>query len=228
MNRSAKNLRKLNNALDELVTEENQKAYTDIVCYLRGSMLSEYDQELVRRDLLEMILSAQERGDSLQAVIGGDYKAFCDEVIASIPPRSKTQKTVEILDTVCLCLSILFSICLIISKDMAFLLRDAFTGQPLDFTISVSFGALISMAAILAAAWFIVQYIARNAFEESASSRKARMIRGALFGAAACAVVFLAAWLGSRTAFSVNLFAGLAFAAALFLAHLGLERVAVE
>ena len=81
MYQKRKELNRENNTLDKQIFAENQGVFTDMICYLRGSSLSAYDQERVRRDLTEMVLDAQERGDTLSDVIGGDYKAFCDEII---------------------------------------------------------------------------------------------------------------------------------------------------
>ena len=63
MNKKARKLNKENNRLDELIKEENQEIFTNMICYLRGSDLSDYNIEVVRNDLTEMVLSAQERGE---------------------------------------------------------------------------------------------------------------------------------------------------------------------
>lgn len=44
-----------------------------MICYIRCADISDYNQELVRRDLIEMVLSAQKRGESLNNLIGGDF-----------------------------------------------------------------------------------------------------------------------------------------------------------
>ncbi|XOQ43919.1 MAG: hypothetical protein ACFWTN_05640 [Clostridium sp.] len=78
MNKQVKQLKRLNNKLEEQLNEKNREAYTDIICYLRVANISEYNQEIIRQDLLEMVLSAQERGENIQTVIGEDYRTFCD------------------------------------------------------------------------------------------------------------------------------------------------------
>lgn len=69
MNRQTRELNKINNELDKQLNAENENVMTDIVCYLRGANISEYNQELIRQDLLEMFLSAQKRGENIQKVI---------------------------------------------------------------------------------------------------------------------------------------------------------------
>jgi len=80
MNKQIRELNRINNNLDGLLYSENNPAMTDIICYLRGANISKYNQEIIRQDLLEMVLSAQERNENIQTVIGTDYKNFCDEI----------------------------------------------------------------------------------------------------------------------------------------------------
>ena len=44
------------------LTPENQKILVDIVAYLRGSSASTYQQELVHRDILDMLQEGEARG----------------------------------------------------------------------------------------------------------------------------------------------------------------------
>ena len=95
MNKQTRELNRINNDLDKLLYLENNSAMTDIICYLRGANISEYNQEIIRQDLLEMVLSAQERNENIQTVIGTDYKTFCDDIIATFPPKSLKEKIIE-------------------------------------------------------------------------------------------------------------------------------------
>lgn len=54
----SKALLKQNNQREKELTKENNQVLTDMVVYLRGSDLSDYNQELVRADLIEMVLDA--------------------------------------------------------------------------------------------------------------------------------------------------------------------------
>ena len=58
---------------------------TDVVVYLRGQDLSRLAQEEIRRDILEMVLAGEARGQTMQQVIGLDYRTFCDEIVAAVP-----------------------------------------------------------------------------------------------------------------------------------------------
>ena len=76
-----KRLLRENNAFEKQLNPEFNAVLTDMVVYLRSAPVSEYNQELVRRDLGQMFLDAQRRGDSPADVIGEDYRQFCDQVL---------------------------------------------------------------------------------------------------------------------------------------------------
>lgn len=218
MNRKTKELNRLNNELDSKINDGNQEVFTDIICYLRGSAISDYDQELVRQDLLEMILSAQERGEDIETVIGEDYKEFCDSIIASLPKKTLKQRTVSFLDIACWCLAILGAINIVMSRDTINIIRNLVSGQAVDFHISVSAGTVISIGVVLAAAVLIVEYIVKNPFKKD-GAKKGAAAKG--FAAGACIMSFflLIAYLGSRTLFTVNLFAAIVIVLGLYAAH---------
>jgi len=78
-----------------------------MICYLRSSNISNYDLEIVRQDLLEMVLSAQKRGENIQSVISGEYKSFCDDIITNLPSKTIKQKIIDYCNIVCCGLSVL-------------------------------------------------------------------------------------------------------------------------
>ena len=71
MNRATKQLLEENNRRGKQLTPENQKVLVDIVAYLRGSSASTYQQELVHRDILDMLQEGEARGQTAAEVIGG-------------------------------------------------------------------------------------------------------------------------------------------------------------
>ena len=95
MYRDAKKLLKKNNQSEKQIFKENDEIYTNMIVYLRGADISEYHQEKVREDLIEMIVSGQERGDDIQTVMGENYKEICDEIIAEMPKKTKKEKVME-------------------------------------------------------------------------------------------------------------------------------------
>ena len=96
MKKSVKNLMRENENLEkEIHNEDSIKALTDIVVYLRGSRISMLDQEKVRKDIVEMLIDGEKRGQDIREIIGDDFKEFCDNVISEIPKKSNLQVMIE-------------------------------------------------------------------------------------------------------------------------------------
>lgn len=225
-----KKLNQLNNELDKKLTKENNTIMTDMVCYIRAARLSTINQELIRQDLLEMALSAQERGELFSTVVGDEYKVFCDEIISNMPKMTLTERMIEILDIVLLCSSILIGISTLFSSDLARIVKELLKGGVNDFTISYSFSTVFLDLIIGIVSVGIVQYICKYSFEltrksekQKEESKKKRLLKrfliggscGFLIGAGFVAVVKYA----SFPIFSVNLFIILAIAIVMYAAH---------
>ena len=84
MNKTTKQLLEENNQREKELSPDNQKVLTDIVAYLRGSSTPILQQEQVRRDITEMLLEGEARGQSAQTIIGTNYQTFCDEILAEL------------------------------------------------------------------------------------------------------------------------------------------------
>lgn len=222
MNLKSKQLNRSNNKLDKDLFPEYVPVMVDMVCYLRASHLSEYHQEVVRQDLLEMLLSAQERGDSIESVIGNDYKAFCDEIIASLPAKTIPQRVCGALSTFFQCAAILSLIGVLFSKDTYRIIRSTFANQPVDYLISVPISSVILFALIIAFSVFIVQYICRTAFQ----TEKTRLSFGKAFLIGAVISLFFLAvvWFGRAIAFTVSIWAACIGILVMFTLYKILER----
>lgn len=222
MNSRIKKLNEQNNLLDKQISEENQEVFTNMICYLRVSNISEYEIEVVRQDLTEMILSAQSRGENINSLFNGDYKQFCDNVIENLPPKSKKTKTTDALDIICWCLSILFAINIIISKDTLAIMKAFVKNTTVKWNISVSIGSTVSIVLIIVAANVIVNQIMKNAFSKEIKHKKTIAFVcgfGAMFG------FIVIAWLGKTTLFSINIFVACVLTILLFVFHKILESI---
>ena len=65
MRKKTKLLLEENNRAEEALSEKGRELLTDIVVYLRGSRISTWEQEQVRRDITQMLRDAEARGASL-------------------------------------------------------------------------------------------------------------------------------------------------------------------
>lgn len=227
MKTKTKTLNQENNELDKWLTKENNVVMIDMICYLRVANISEYNQEVVRQDLLQMVLSAQERGEDIKTLIGGDYKSFCDEVIAALPQKSQKERVLDFIDTFLLSTSILGAIHIVISKETIALIHNAVTGQQLNFQMPISLGNLLSYAIILVTAFLIVHVIGRNSLKPEKKhnqSKPKKFIIGGAIGGGVMAVFLIIAWVGRQTLFTVNIFAACIFILGLYIAHKLLQK----
>ncbi|BAK99120.1 hypothetical protein OBV_19220 [Oscillibacter valericigenes Sjm18-20] len=224
MNKKAKELNRINNSLDKQISSENKEAFTDMICYLRGANISAYDQEVVRQDLTEMVLSAQQRGETICSVIGEDYKAFCDNIIASLPPETARQKVIDFFDILCWALSILGAINIVMADETIHLIHDLITGRPLGFRIPISLGSVISAGFIIVAAIVIVEIFMKKSFEIGKRKQTDRL-NAVLISSGFMVVLLLIAWFGRATLFTVNIFIACAAVLALYIIHKILANV---
>lgn len=160
MKKETKELLKKNNENEKNILEENDEIYTNMVVYLRGANISEYNQEKVREDLIAMILDGQERGDDIQKVIGENYKEICDEIIAEIPKKTVKE---NVMYALMLTLDIVWIVGVIsVIKTLIIMLAQ----NSKDMTFVFSLGDLISWGMIVFVAYLVVYYICSTTFRE--------------------------------------------------------------
>lgn len=160
MKKETKELLKKNNENEKNILEENDEIYTNMVVYLRGANISEYNQEKVREDLIAMIVDGQERGDDIQKVIGENYKEICDEIIAEIPKKTVKE---NVMYALMLTLDIVWIVGVIsVIKTLIIMLAK----NSKDMTFVFSLGDLISWGMIVFVAYLVVYYICSTTFRE--------------------------------------------------------------
>lgn len=159
MSKRTKELLRANNALDAQLNKDNQQMMTNIVVYIRSANISEYEQELVRRDVMAMLAAGEREGRSAEEVIGDDAQAFCEAVIAALPPRSSGERALGNVRDGLLAFVVLGVIWLVSGAiDMA--VHRAWPYLPLTL------GDVIGQVLILAAAFYIFHSISRHAFDD--------------------------------------------------------------
>ena len=159
MSKRTKELLRANNALDAQLNKDNQQVMTNIVVYIRSANISEYEQELVRRDIMHMLLNAQAEGRTAEDVLGEDAQAFCEAVIAALPPRSQKERLLDSVRNVLLAFVVLGVIWL------AYGVIDMVGAQDWPY-LPLTLGDVIGQVLILAAAFYIFHSISRHAFDD--------------------------------------------------------------
>lgn len=214
MNKTTKQLLEENNRRGEQLTPENQKILVDIVAYLRGSSASTYQQELVHRDILDMLQEGEARGQTAAQVIGEDYQAFCDEILAELPRRSARERTIYGLSVVSLSAAVLVVIWL------GFSLFTAVIQGPFTLWLPVKLGQLLGGALIIAFSYGLVEYVCRTSFEDR-SPTKVQVI-GIFVG---MVLFFLICMLLRQTLFSLHAGIAAVLAVVLYLIYKVTDRM---
>lgn len=159
MNRKTKQILQENNQYEKQLSSESKKAMTDIVVYLRGCDLSEFHQEEVRRDIMEMVLDGEKRGEDIHTVIGEDYQTFCDNIVKVFPPRTRKDKILMAVNEILPAISILLIIWLVSSLIDAGILKKSMYALPLTV------GNLLNGIICLVLAVTFVEYICKKSFK---------------------------------------------------------------
>ncbi len=153
-----KQLLEENNRAEESLSAEGRELLTDLVVYLRGSRISTWDQEQVRRDITQMLLDAETRGERAETVIGPDPKEFCDNIIAELPPMPRLESLLCMLRDGLLASVVLMAIWI----GFGILEGVLRTGGWPELTLTV--GQLLSGTGILFTACGVVYWICRRSF----------------------------------------------------------------
>ena len=182
MSKRVKEMLKENNELEQQLSDEGRKVLTDIVVYLRGVPVSMYEQEKVRRDIIQMLIDGEKRETSAREVIGEDYREFCDSIVAEIPHMSRKEKVlVFIRDTLPALIVLLVIWC-------AGRLAEVLAGVLPSFNCPVTLGKLVGGILLLAGAEGLITLLTKYAFESSRSfDRKWGAVLVIVFIAAVCA-----------------------------------------
>ncbi|WP_373897309.1 hypothetical protein ACER0A_013805 [Haloimpatiens sp. FM7315] len=175
-------IRKKNIEFSKSLTNENNKIFTDIVCYLRVSGISEQNQEEIISDILRMFLDCQEKGESVDRVIGNDYKEFADNIISAINPKfSKRNKIKEYIGTFIMGTCLLFTIDLIFD----YIPKVMKNGFNLNYKYDIDLSMIITCLFIVVGVSVAFDYIGKNSFTLSKKhfSKTSNFIFGAFLSA---------------------------------------------
>lgn len=213
MNKRVKQLLQENNRMCGLLSPEADRVLTDIVVYLRSAPISLYRQELIRRDITQMILDGERRGERVQDIVGADYQAFCDSVIAELPPLSRKERIVSGIGNGCLYLSVVMLIWFVFSLAAALVKGN--------LMLTVTYGYIFTGALILAMSVGIVEYIMKHSFDDNIKLEKRIVVPCAVL---LMAVPVLSRILGSQVLVQVHAGAAAAVILLTFCVHLIIDR----
>ena len=177
MRKKTKALLEKNNQAGKALSEKSQRLLTDIVVYLRGSRISTWEQEQVRRDITQIMLDAEARGESAEAVIGPDPQEFCDNILAELSPMPRRESLLCVLRDGLLAAAILAAIWFGLG------VLEGLLGDGSWPELTLTFGQVISGGAILFAACGVVYWICRRSFSVEQKKEPWVLLLLVLFGA---------------------------------------------
>ena len=172
MKKSVNDLRKKNNELNKKLNKKNTPIMTDIIVYLRVSNITDEQVESVRQDLLDMVLTAQDRGDDISTIIGEDYQTFCDEILQSANSKTFKERTTENLSIIFRGLYTLLAINVIFSPATRVLIKNLINKEPYDSRFPITAGLIMGIVIIVGASYLIVFYIGKKSFKLTAGANK--------------------------------------------------------
>ena len=97
------------------------------------------------------------RGQTMQQVIGLDYRTFCDEIVAAVPRRPRGVRMLSAVDDMLPAVTLLLAI-----WTAQKILSALLTGQPVLW-LTLTVGEGISLACIVAVAVGLVTWVCRTA-----------------------------------------------------------------
>lgn len=79
-----------NNQKRVLLTEGNEKYYTNLLLYIRTKLtLSEQQSEEVLMEMLDHLIEGQQEGKTAKEIFGNDPKGYADEIVSQLPRENK-------------------------------------------------------------------------------------------------------------------------------------------
>lgn len=87
---TTKDLIEGNNSKRKLLTDENEKYYSNLLMYIRSRLsISERSTEEVLMEMLDHLLEGQDEGKTAAEIFGDDPKEYADELIGQLPKEKK-------------------------------------------------------------------------------------------------------------------------------------------
>lgn len=178
---NAQDMIELNNKKRELLTPENEVAYSDMLVYLRLSNVPEQQMEELLLEILDHLIEAQAENKNAYDIFGDNLQSYCDELISALPTQTKLEKASLIGFSISLLLAIQFGINAIISFFMFFFEKNNTLSSP-PFSI---LGTTLSVSIIILGILFILYLLKRYSFNQKMNWKR-RILFGFAFATPFC------------------------------------------
>lgn len=166
---SAKTLIEINNRKRKLLTEENEKYYSDLLIYIRSNMsVSERATEEILLEILEHLLEGQREGKTAEEIFGKNPKEYADEILGLLPK----EKLTGWISFIAVVAADLLGIVLMISGLILFIVSQFREVDPEIFLIKELVVFLVNLSMSLALAAVVFRFIKKSVYLQNAKAEK--------------------------------------------------------
>ena len=124
MSRRTRALRRENKKLEEQLLYSDCFEVDHVLDALKTTSLSRYEQELVRRDLLLMVIDGRARGEKPKQVLGDDSLALCEAIVAALPKPMAKDWVLRITRSMLLGVWVWMVIVLMLNVELGWLMKS--------------------------------------------------------------------------------------------------------
>lgn len=181
----ARELIEQNNKQRALLTEENEKYYTNLLLYIRTKLtLSEQQSEEVLMEMLDHLTEGQQDGKTAQEIFGNDPKGYADEIISHLPRENKRKSFIFVSE-----IAINLVGWFLIMRSIIIPIIGTKASEEV-YIISSLLLILLIMVMTALGVKMIFGLISQRSFDENATDKK-MMIRAGLYGAGGFLVILI-------------------------------------
>lgn len=222
MKRNENELKKANNQNEHLLNDENKKCMIDIVLYLKTKNVDSYEIEEIRNDILRIFIDTQNRGETIDKILGSDYKSFCDGILQSAGYKKKRNIICEWIDCLLSAFLVLVATTFLFSGMCSKVINHIFYGIEFDWVWGITSGSLITWSVLLVAG-FVTLFVAINVslFKEKKHLRTIHF----LFGACLMVVLLAMAYITKTYFYNVIFYIHLGILGIVFLIGYVMHRL---
>lgn len=181
----ARELIEQNNKKRALLTEENEKYYTNLLLYIRTKLtLSEQQSEEVLMEMLDHLTEGQQDGKTAQEIFGDDPKGYADEIISHLPRENKRKSFIFVSE-----IAINLVGWFLIMRSIIIPIIGSRASEEVYILSSLLLILLIMVMTALGVK-MIFGLISQRSFDENATDKK-MMIKAGLYGAGGFLVILI-------------------------------------
>ncbi|WP_017417039.1 DUF1048 domain-containing protein [Clostridium tunisiense] len=186
-----KNYIKDTNIHKEKLDKEYRVIFDEIMVYFRTSALPEKEIEVTIQDILSSFLEAQEAGKTVDEVIGGSYKDFCENIIEELKSTPKDRKRIILSN---ISMLFLISIVLIATDYILYSIEDFVKDRTIIFNYSVSLDTILQVFIAVLVIYAFFKYVRSSGVTKK--STKAKLKEGAILYLAS--LIFISIQIGIK------------------------------